>query len=79
MAIEQSIFEELKVLALFPRDSLQEGIKVHSTASKDAIEATVRLHAKGLITQPDGGYLTDLGIEMANHTHHLLSGLSETS
>lgn len=76
MAIDQNILEELKILALFPTDSLQEGIKVHSSASAEAIAATQRLYDKGLITQADGGYLTDLGIELANHTHHLVSGLS---
>jgi uncharacterized protein (TIGR02647 family) len=31
-----------------------------------------RLHAKGLITQVDGGYLTDLGIKAAEHAQTLL-------
>lgn len=77
MAVDQKILEELKILVLFPRDSLQEGIKVHSNASHSAIEATERLFGKGMITQADGGYLTDLGVEMANHAHHLMSGLSD--
>lgn len=76
MAIDQAILEELKILALFPQDSLREGIKVHSNASKDSIAATQRLYEKGLVTQPDGGYLTDLGVEMSIHTHHLISGLN---
>ena len=76
MAIDQNILEELKILALFPRESLQEGIKVHSSASPESIQATQRIFDKGLITQADGGYLTDLGVELANHTHHLISALS---
>ncbi|NVJ67494.1 MAG: TIGR02647 family protein [Gammaproteobacteria bacterium] len=77
MAVDNQLLEEIKVLVLFPTDSLQEGLKVHSNASTDAIAATERLFNKGIISQPDGGYLTDLGIELANHTHHLLSALSE--
>jgi uncharacterized protein (TIGR02647 family) len=39
------------------------------------VNAASRLYAKGLITQPDGGYLTDLGIDLADHSRHLQSAL----
>jgi len=31
------------------------------------------LHAKGLIDQPDGGYLTSLGLDAAEHAQVLLN------
>lgn len=68
---------ELKLLALFNLSSTSEGIKVHGhSASPDAIAAAKRLHAKGLISQKDGGYLTSLGSEAAEHAQRLLSVLS---
>jgi len=36
------------------------------------------LHAKGLITQADGGYLTSLGRDAAEQAQTLLTILSET-
>ena len=35
--------------------------------------AAERLHAKGLLTQPDGGYLTSLGLDAAEHSQTLLT------
>jgi uncharacterized protein (TIGR02647 family) len=40
------------------------------------IEAAKRLCAKGLTTQNDGGYLTDLGIEAAEHAQRMLTILA---
>jgi len=34
------------------------------------------LHAKGLTSQPDGGYLTSLGRDAAEHAQSLLTILS---
>jgi uncharacterized protein (TIGR02647 family) len=36
------------------------------------IDATENLYKKGLISQHDGGYLTDLGYEAAEHLQHAL-------
>ena len=49
----------------------QDGIKVHHDASSEMIAAAEKLHTKGLITQKDGGYLTDLGRKVAEHTQAL--------
>lgn len=65
--------EELNILALFDLSTTQEGIKVHKTAGADAIAATQRLHAQGLITLKDGGYLTPLGVRAAEHARALLT------
>lgn len=62
---------EIDILIQFNLESLQEGIKVHSTAAPEMIAAAQRLHAKGLITQPDGGYLTSLGHTAAEHAQAL--------
>ncbi len=69
--------EELNLLALFNPSSAQEGIKVHKhSAAPESVAAAERLFNKGLITQLDGGYLTRLGIETAEHTQKLLTILS---
>ncbi len=68
---------EMNLLSLFNLSSINEGIKVHShSASPEAIAAAGRLYKKGLITQKDGGYLTSLGSEAAEHAQRLLSVLS---
>jgi len=53
-------------------ESSQQGIKVHSKANRDQIEAVQRLYDKGLVTQIDGGYLTDLGRKAAEHAQALV-------
>ena len=63
---------ELDVLIRYNLDSTFQGIKVHHTANPEVIEAVKRLHAKGLITQVDGGYLTDLGKKAAKYAQTLL-------
>jgi uncharacterized protein (TIGR02647 family) len=63
---------ELDVLIRYKLDSTFQGIKVHKTASPETIEAVKRLYQKGLITQIDGGYLTELGIKAAEHAQSLL-------
>jgi len=68
---------ELNLLARFSPSSLQAGIKVHShEAPPEMVTAAKRLYEKGIITQPDGGYLTDLGVETLEHTQRLLGILT---
>ncbi|SDK29643.1 TIGR02647 family protein [Billgrantia gudaonensis] len=65
--------DELNLLCLFNLDTTQEGLKVHAgSAPAEAVDAAVRLHAKGLLTQADGGYLTSLGVDAARHAQDLL-------
>jgi len=71
-----ALFEEMKLLAKFPEKSQLEGIKIHNDASQTIINSAKSLFDKGLISQPDGGYLTDSGLETANHLHHVLATLS---
>lgn len=70
---------ELKLLSLFDSMSSQEGIKVHQhSAVPETIAAAERLFNKGLITQHDGGYLTDRGCEAVEQTQKLLAILSDS-
>jgi uncharacterized protein (TIGR02647 family) len=68
MPLTTELIDEIKILALYNASTSQEGIKVHASAEPSAIAATTRLFEKGLISQNDGGYLTDSGIEVSEHT-----------
>lgn len=63
---------ELNLLLQFDLSSAATGIKVHSDASEEMQQAVTRLYEKGLCTLPDGGYLTDEGIEVAEHADKIL-------
>ncbi|MGR8941079.1 MAG: TIGR02647 family protein [Gammaproteobacteria bacterium] len=76
MLYTQDLVDELNVLVRYNLTTTQEGIKVHKTADPDVIEATQRLFHKGLVTQEDGGYLTALGRESAEHAQALLDILT---
>ncbi|MDO6683991.1 MULTISPECIES: TIGR02647 family protein [unclassified Agarivorans] len=67
---------ELNLLLQFDMSSLQTGIKVHQDAAPELIAAAKSLFDRGLSTQADGGYLTDLGIEVAEHAQKLLAIIS---
>ncbi|MEQ5835396.1 TIGR02647 family protein [Marinobacter sp. R17] len=74
MTFTKDQIAELNLLTLFNLHSTQEGIKVHGhSADLDAVDAAQRLFDKGLTTQKDGGYLTQLGIEAAEHAQRVLS------
>jgi len=63
---------ELDILIQYSLDSTQQGIKIHSSADEEKIEAVERLFDKGLVTAIDGGYLTDLGRKAAEHAQALI-------
>ena len=63
---------EIDILIRYNLQSTQQGIKVHSNANSEQINAVQRLFDKGLVTQSDGGYLTDLGRKAAEHAQALL-------
>ena len=73
MLYNQDLLHELNVLARYNLESLQEGIKVHKDASPEVIAATARLFEKGLVDHRDGGYLTHLGIEVAEKVQSVLT------
>lgn len=76
MPISSELTEELSILARYKLTSTQEGIKVHHTAQPEMIAAIKRLHEKNLVTRDDGGYLTDIGIETAEHVQKALTILT---
>lgn len=72
MSFTPTITDELNILARYNLDTTQEGVKIHSNADPELIAAAQRLFDKGLVTQADGGYLTDLGRTAAVHAQDLL-------
>ncbi|BCL70122.1 putative Phosphate-starvation-inducible E protein (PsiE) [Vibrio nigripulchritudo MADA3029] len=72
MKYTQDHIDELNLLLQFDISSAATGIKVHHDASESAQNAVQRLYEKKLCTLPDGGYLTDEGIEVAEHADKIL-------
>jgi uncharacterized protein (TIGR02647 family) len=70
---------ELDVLMLFESPSGLEGIKIHKNADAAVIAAAKQLYEGGFITQVDGGYLTPLGAQAAEHAHSLYLMLNSGS
>ncbi len=78
MQFNSDMAQELNLILKFPDKSLMQGLKIHHDADPDVIEAAKRLHAKGVISKPDGGYLTDLGHDLAEHAQIIQSALSHS-
>lgn len=76
MSLTPQLLDELELLNLFNLSSTQEGLKVHHDAAPSKIAAANRLFDKGIISQPDGGYLTDRGVETAEHVQVLVNLLT---
>ncbi len=70
------LLAELNALLRFDPDDTLHGLKIHKDAPADLALAIQRLHARGLLTQPDGGYLTLLGREAAAHARAMLGLLT---
>lgn len=62
---------EIDILIRYNLETTQQGIKVHSNADGEQVQAVQRLFEKGLVTQTDGGYLTELGRKAAEHAQAL--------
>ena len=60
MSFTTDSIEELNLLLRYPETSM-EGLKIHHDADAQIVAAAQNLFDKGLTTQKDGGYLTDLG------------------
>ncbi len=72
-----NLLEEMKLLAQFPEESHLEGLKIHNNASETIKTSAQSLFNKGIISQVDGGYLTDSGREMAEQLHNVLGVLEQ--
>lgn len=79
MPVNAELNAEIRILNLFNLDSSLEGIKAHKTADDESRAAITRLFQKGLLTQEDGGYLTDLGRHCAEHVQTALRILSTSN
>ncbi|EXI91158.1 MAG: Phosphate-starvation-inducible E [Candidatus Accumulibacter regalis] len=73
MPFTPDLVDELNILARFDLASPLHGLKIHKTAAPEVVAATQRLHAKGLLTQVDGGYLTSLGRDAAENAQAALT------
>lgn len=78
--MQQQKIDQIEVLLQFDPSNTLQGIKIHhSTAREGLVEAAQQLFDNGLISQPDGGYLTDLGHETADHLHTAIQLMSPPS
>lgn len=74
MTLKPEEIDDINLLAQFNLANTHEGLKIHQQAAAPAvIAAAERLHQRGLITMDDGGYLTSLGLDAAEHAQHLLT------
>ncbi|WP_158768930.1 TIGR02647 family protein [Paraglaciecola sp. L1A13] len=78
MSLTTEMVNEFNLLLKFPTTSLMQGLKVHNDAEPDVIAAAKRLFDKGIITLPDGGYLTDLGHDLIEHAQVVQSALTSS-
>lgn len=76
MNYHAELVAELNLLNQFDLSTTQTGIKIHHDAPPEVIAAAQRLFDKGLISQVDGGYLTDLGHQAAEYSQSLVSILT---
>ena len=67
MTFTSDMVAELNLLLKFPNKSLMQGLKIHHDAEPTLVAAAQRLFDKGVVTLPDGGYLTDLGHDLFEH------------
>ena len=74
--LSDELIEEMKLILMFPLDSLASGIKIHHDAPVTTRHAAIRLFDKGFITQEDGGYLTELGRELAEFSQSAVTLLT---
>jgi uncharacterized protein (TIGR02647 family) len=79
MPYTPDLVHELNTLIRFDLETSQQGIKVHKNADPDVIAATRRLYDKGLLTLADGGYLTGLGRDAAEHAQAVLTILTPST
>lgn len=81
MPFTNNTLEEMNLLLQFDSSTLGKGVKVHSNARPEVISACQALFDKGLVSQSDGGYLTDAGVEVLAHLEALagLLGLQRRS
>lgn len=73
MVFDTNLQNELNILTQFNLKNEQDGIKIHNDAAAELVSAVARLHEKGIVTQVDGGYLTDIGRKAAEHAQDVFT------
>ena len=76
MPFNTELTEELNLILKFPNKSLMQGLKIRNDADPSMVSAAQRLFDKGIVSKPDGGYLTDLGHDLADHAQVIQSALT---
>ena len=76
MYLDSELNEELNLLMRLHLNSSPEGISIAGSADPAVVAAVQRLYEKGLVSQKDGGSLTDAGTEAANHMNRLTNLMS---
>jgi uncharacterized protein (TIGR02647 family) len=71
MYIDQEIVEELNLLMRFSRSSSLGSLDIPENGSPAIRSAAQRLFQKGIITQSDGGSLTESGLQAAEYATRL--------
>lgn len=71
MVFNAELVGEINLLTQYNLKNEQDGLKIHHEAAPELIAAAQRLHDKGIVSQRDGGYLTDLGRKAAEHAQDL--------
>lgn len=67
MTLNAELIQEIELLLKFDLSSARVGLKIHSNADPEVIAAARRLYQKELVEHEDGGFLTTLGHEAAEH------------
>ncbi len=72
MHIDQELVDELALLRRFAMGG-HVAMDVHDNPDPAVVAAAGRMHQKGLITEPEGGQLTDSGREAIEHMERLFN------
>ncbi len=72
MHIDPELIEELNLLRRFSHGG-PVAMDVHDNPDPAIVAAAARMHEKGLISEPDGGQLTDSGREAVEHLDRLFN------
>ena len=72
MHLDPELIDELTLLRRFSMGG-PVAMDVHDNPDPAIVAAAERMHEKGLITEPEGGQLTDSGREAVEHMERLFN------
>lgn len=76
MHLDSELIEELGLLRRISQDLALDVINLQSSADPAVSAAAGRLVQKGILSDSDGGPLTESGVEAADHMNRLFNLLS---